>query len=455
MTSMASPLDLAREALARGRHLGAELEVFVQRARTVQIKIFNREVESISVAEPRGMGVRAIRDGRVGYAFTGDLTAAGSERAVREAASNLEVADTDPFAALPEPSPLAYPALPGLWRPGVGATSLDHKVQITLDAEAAALAEPDIAMVEAAVYSDEEAWTAIASTRGIEVEAEESFCFTYVEAVAGRGEERQTGFGFTTGREPDELAAEQAGKEGAAKARALLGARPCPTGTYTVVFDREVAAALIGSIVHALTAEAMQKGRSIFAGKLGESVASPVLTVLDDGLALDGMATNVFDGEGIPQQTTPLIEAGVLKSFLHNSYTARKEGGDVLSTGNGTRGSYRTPPGVGATNLVVSPGAGSLEALLSRVRDGLYVESVAGLHSGVNPVSGEISVGVTGRLIEASSLAHPVREVTIATDFLGLLGSVSDLAGDARWIPLRGSVNTPSIAVRGVAVSGV
>lgn len=455
MTGKAGPLELARAALARGRRLNAELEVFVQRAKTVQIKTFNREVESISVAEPRGMGVRAIRDGRVGYAFTGDLTAAGAERAIREAVSNLEVADVDPFAALPGPPPRAYPVLPGLWRPGVGTTSLDRKVQLTLDAEAAALAEPDTVMVEAAVYSDEEAWTAIASTRGIEVEAEASFCFAYVEAVAGRGEERQTGFGFTTGREPDELGAERAGKEGAAKARALLGARPCPTGSYTVVFDREVAAALIGSIVQALTAEAVQKGRSIFAGKLGESVASPVLTILDDGLAVDGMATNVFDGEGIPQQTTPLIEAGVLESFLHNSYTARKEGSGVSSTGNGTRGSYRSVPGVGATNLVVSPGVGSLEALLGRVRDGLYVESVAGLHSGVNPISGEISVGVTGQLIEAGSLARPVREVTIATDFLGLLGSVSDIAGDARWIPLRGSVKTPSIAVQGIAVSGV
>jgi PmbA protein len=454
MSSGLRLLDVARAALVSGRRLGVDLEVYVQRARTVQIKTFKGEVELESVAEPRGLGVRAIRDGRVGYAFTADLSISGSERALREAAANLEVADPDSFSALPDPPSFPYPALPGLWRAGVGTTPLDQKIKIALQAEAAALAVPDVVMVEASVYSDEEVWTAVASTRGIEVEAEESFCFAYVEVLAGRDEERQTGFGYTTGREPGELQPEKAGEEGAVKARALLGAQPCATGNYTVVFDREVAAALIGSIAQALSAESVQKGRSVFAGRLGDAVGSRLLTIWDDGLALDGMSTSPFDGEGMPQQTTTLVEAGVLRSFLHNSYTARKDSATGYSTGNGVRGSYRTLPGVGATNLIVSPGAGSLEDLCRRVGNGLYVQSVAGLHSGVNPISGEISVGVTGCLIEAGRLSRPVREVTIATDFTGLLGSVSDIGGDERWVPLRGSVKTPSFAARDIAVSG-
>ena len=449
-----SPLEVARGALARGRALSAELEVYVQQARTTQIKTFEGKVESVTVAEPRGMGIRAIRDGRVGYAFTADLSAAGTDRALHQAVANLEVADPDPFAALPERPPQPYPALQGLWRPGLAATTLDRKVQITLEVEAAALAVPNIVMVESSVYSAEEARAAIVSTRGIEAEAEESFCFAYAEAIAGRGDERQTGFGFTTGREPAELEPAEAGREGAAKAAALLGAKPCPTGSYTVVFDREITAALVASIVQALSADSVQKGRSVFAGKLGEMVGSSLLTLFDDGTADGGMATSPFDGEGLPQQKTPLIEGGMLRSFLHSSYTARKQGGGTLSTGNGIRGSYRALPGVGPTNLIVQPGKGSLDDLFARVKQGLYVESVAGLHSGVNPISGEISVGVTGRLIEGGALTTPVREVTIATDFLGLLGSVSDIAGDARWIPLHGSVRTPSIAARGIAVSG-
>jgi len=175
---------------------------------------------------------------------------------------------------------------------------------------------------------------------------------------------------------------------------------------------------------------------------------------LDDGLTTQGMATSPFDGEGVPQQITPLVEAGVLRSFLHNCYTARKEGEAGASTGNAARPSYRSVPGVGATNLVVLPGRGDLSEVIARVGTGLYVDSVAGLHSGVNPVSGEISVGATGRLITGGAMGAPVREVTIATDFARFLGSVSDLGGDARFIPLYGSVRAPSLVVDGIAVSG-
>lgn len=449
------PLEIARWALGRGRRLGADLEVYVQYGRTVDLKTFRREVESVTVAEPRGLGVRAVRGGRVGYAFSADLSAAGVDRTLAEAVANVDAADADPFVHLPEVSPGGYPVLPGLRRPGVASTSLDDKIRLALEAEAAALAYAEIETVEASVYSDEDARVAIASTKGVEAEAEHSFCVSYVTALAGWDEERQSGMGFSAGREPGDLDPERAGREAAERAGALLGARPCRTGSYTVVFDREAAAALLASIVQALSADSVQKGRSVFAGKTGQAVASPLLTVLDDGLAADGMATCSFDGEGVPQQTTPLIEAGVLRTYLHNSYTAGKAGAEAASTGNGSRGSYRSLPGVGATNLVVEPGQGTLDDLLRRVGEGLYVEDLAGLHSGVNPISGEISVGVRGWLIEGGRVGSPVREVTIACGFLQLLGSVCDLAADARWIPLRGSVLTPSIAVGDIAVSGV
>ncbi|NLV72274.1 MAG: TldD/PmbA family protein [Actinobacteria bacterium] len=450
----ASPLQVARTVLARGRRVGADLEVYVQFGRTVNIKVFGREVEAVAVAEPRGLGVRAVRDGRVGYACTSDLGQGGLDRVLAQAVDNLRAADADPYADLPEVPPRSYPVVPDLWHAGVSGTSLEAKTKIALEAEAAALAVPEIEVVEESVYSDEEARVAIASTKGIEAEAEQSFCFGYVVAHAGHGGDRQSGLGFCLGRDPATLDSERAGRDAAERASALLGARPCPTGSYAVVFDSEVAAALLASVVQALSADAVQKGRSVLAGRLGEAVASPLLTLYDDGLAARGMATNPFDGEGVPQQKTTLFENGILRSYLHSSYTARKEDGEARSTGNAGRGSYRSLPGVTATNLIVRPGEGDLAHVMARVGEGLYVDSVAGLHSGVNPVSGEISVGATGRLIEGGAAGRPVREVTIATDFLQFLSSVSDLGGDARWIPLHGSVRTPSVAVQGIAVSG-
>ncbi len=243
-----SPLQTARAVLARGRSLGSEVEVFVQHGRTVNVKVFDREIESVTVAEPRGLGIRAVHDGRMGYSFTADLSPAGIDRALAAAVDNLRAADVDPFMRLPEPAPGGYPKIPGLWLPGIAKTSLENKTRIALEAEAAALANPEITVVEESVYADEESHIAVASSTGIEAEAEQSFCFTYVAALAGRNGERQSGLGFSTGREPALLDPERAGREAAERARALLGARPCETGSYTVVLDPEVAAALLASI---------------------------------------------------------------------------------------------------------------------------------------------------------------------------------------------------------------
>jgi PmbA protein len=357
--------------------------VYVQSGRTVAIKVFDGEVESISVAQPRGLGVRAIRGGCVGYAFTADLSDGGLDAVLAKAAANVDAADPDPYAALPVVAAGAYGSIPGLWRPGVAMMALDDKVKLALTVERSALARPFVDTVEESVYSDEENHIAICSSMGVEAEAEQSVCFVYAQAHAGSGSDRQSGLGFSAGRDPEEIDAEAAGKEAGERAAALLGARPCNTGSYTVVFAREIAAALLAHVAQGLSADAVQKGRSLFAGRLGETIGSPLLTLADDGLDPGGLAANPFDGEGVPHRRTILFREGMLQSYLHNSYTARKESASALSTGNAERGSYRAVPRVAASNLVVQPGSGTLEDLLGRVGSGLYVEGAAGLHSGV------------------------------------------------------------------------
>jgi PmbA protein len=391
----------------------------------------------------------------VGYSFTADLSDSGLDAVLAKAAANVDAADSDLFAALPVVIAGSYLSIPGLWRSGVATMDLEDKVKLALSVESSALSCPFVDTVEESGYSDEESHIAICSTMGVEAEAEQTVCFVYAQAHAGSGGDRQSGLGFSAGRDPKELDAEAAGKEAGEKAAALLGARPCNTGSYTVVFAREVFSALLALVAQGLSADAIQKGRSLFAGRLGETVASPLLTLADDGLDPGGLAANPFDGEGVPRQRTILLHEGVLQSYLHSSYTAHKESTSAVSTGNAERGSYRALPRVAASNLVVLPGVGTLEDLLGRVKSGMYVESAAGLHSGVNVISGEISIGVTGRLIEDGTLGRAVREVTIATDFLSLLTSVSDVGGDVRWIPLYGSVCTPSVAAERITVSGL
>jgi len=446
-------IDIGRLALAQGSGLRGEIEVYVQHAQTTSIKVYGGEVESVVSGEPRGAGVRYVYQGRVGYAYTGDMSREALAGAVRRAADNAAVAEPDEYASLPT-APHEYPDVGGLWRPGLPATPVERKVALALAAEARALAEPEIETVEESAYVDSATRVAIVSSAGTQCCGEQTFCYVYVSAHARRGDDVQTGMGFVTGREPDDLDADTAGQEAAMKAVRQLGAAPCPTGRYTVVLDREVAASVFGFVAQALTAEAVQKGRSLFADQVGRSVAAERFSLWDDGLHPGGMATSSFDDEGVPHRRTALIEDGVLRGLLHDTYTAAKEGGDVRSTGNASRGSYRSSPGVSPSNLVVAPGEGGLDDLLRRVGTGFYVVDITGLHSGANAVSGEFSVGAVGLLIEGGALAAPVREVTIASDLLSLLQNVSDLSADARWIPFGGSVQTPSVAISDVTVAG-
>jgi PmbA protein len=196
----------------------------------------------------------------------------------------------------------------------------------------------------------------------------------------------------------------------------------------------------------------VQRGRSLFAGREGDEVADPALALADDATDPDGPGSAPFDGEGSPSRRTPLIEGGRLKTFLFDARTARKAG--RATTANAGRGSYRMPPSVGTSNLVVEPGEGTLEELVARAADGLYVTDVAGLHSGVNPVSGTFSVGASGRLIENGELGRPVRELTIASDLVSMLRAVDGVGSEARWVPFGGSVKAPPLLVGSMSVSG-
>jgi len=232
----------------------------------------------------------------------------------------------------------------------------------------------------------------------------------------------------------------------------MIGSSKPPSRVCPVVLDPTVAASFVSLLGNAVGADAVQRGRSPLAGRLGEEVAAEAFVLHDDGLDPSGFAAAPFDAEGTPRRRTALIEGGRLQTFLHDAYTARR--GDAASTGNAGRSGYRMPPGVSASNLVVSPGAASLERLLQDAGDGVYVSDVAGLHSGVNPVTGVFSVGASGRAIRAGERAEPLREFTIASDLVSMLRVVRGAGSEARWVPFGGSVSAPPLLIGEMIVSG-
>jgi PmbA protein len=428
-----------------------EAEAYASRDSGREVRVHGGEVESLTAATQSGIGVRAWIGGRVGYAYGTDLSEAGVSAIAARAAEAAAVADEDEFAVPPQPAPIE--ALPGLSDPSVSTWTTAEAAELALTVERTALAaDPRVVGVETVVYADAAERVAISSSAGVAGEYESSDCFAYLQALAAGDGGRETGLGFGLARGPDGLDPEAIGVEGAERATAMIGASKPTSRSCPVVLDPTVAASFAGLIGGALAAAAVQRGRSPFVGRLGEQLASEALVLHDDGRDPGGSASAPFDGEGSPRRRTALIEGGRLRAFLYDTYTANREGGS--STGNAARHGYRSQPSVSASNLIVAAGSLSFVELLAAAGDGVFVTDVAGLHSGVNPVTGVFSVGASGRAIRAGELAEPLREFTIASDLVSMLGAVQATGAAPRWVPFGGSVNTPPLLIGAMAVSG-
>ena len=442
---------MARRAVEAAIASGAsDADAWVEESTTRRVRVYAGDVESMSDAGGRGVGVRAFAGTRAGYAYGTDLSDEGVADVARSAREAAELADEDEHDGLPEDAGVSE--VDGLASPAFGDWPTERVVELVLEVDRAARSHEGVTQVENSVYTDARGSVALANSRGFAASYSATQAWAYSSAFAGEGADLMTGLGVGMGRDPAALDPEAIGAEAAERALALAGARQPESRRCPVVLDAFVAASFIGFIGAMLSADAVQRGRSLFAGREGDEVADPALQLADAGIEPDGPSSAPFDGEGAPTRRTGLIEDGRLLGFLYDSRTARKAG--RATTGNASRGSYRTPPSVGTTNLLVEPGELDLARLMAEAGEGLYVTDVAGLHSGVNPVSGTFSVGASGRLIENGRPGRPVREITIASDLVSMLKAVRFAGSEARWVPFGGSVRTPPLLVAEMAISG-
>ena len=450
MSSTEELLALARAALEAAKP-GEAVEAYAAWGRETEVKVYEGEVESLTSAESSGVGVRVISEGRLGYAYAADPDRAELADLVERARTNAALAAPDDGNVLPEPRPI--PPLEGILLPELLEAATEEKVRLALEIESACrAADARVTGVETAQYGDGIGRAAIASTAGVEAVGERGDCWAVAVALSGANGETQTGFGLRIARRPADLDVDGAGREAAERSVVMLGAHKPKTERMAVLLDPISAASFLGVVAAGLTAESVLKGRSLFADKMGERVASEVVRLVDDGRALEGPGAEPFDGEGVPTGRTPLIEAGVLSAFLHNTYTATRMG--AASTGNARRGGFKTTPGVAPTNLILEPGAQTPEQLYAKAGRALLVHDLIGVHSGANPISGDFSVGATGVLIENGTPGAPVREVTIASNVLDILRGIVAVGNDIRYLPFGGAIGTPTILVGEMTVAG-
>lgn len=428
---------------------GEAIEVVLARGSSTTVKVHAAEVESLTSAGSAGAGIRVIRDGRVGFAGSGSHDSDVLAETLAEARDNCRFAEPDEHNGLAEPDGVEI-VHHDLWQDAVIAIDTSRRIAIALELERLVLGADDrVTSARTTTYRDGWGQSALVSTAGARVASEETDATAATQPLARSGSETQIGWGFDSGRDPGALDLDRVAHEAVERATKLLGARRPSSARMPVLLDPRLSVTLLGMVAGMLSGDAVAKGRTPFADRLGEPIASPLVDLVDDPTRVESMGAGEFDGEGLACRPNTLVAGGVLQQFLHDSTSARRVG--TGSTGSAVR-SVRGLPSPGPQLLVMATGATPAADLLHGVELGLAVEAFSGLHSGVNPVSGDFSVGANGLMIRDGELAEPVQELTLASTLQRLLMDVSAVGDDFEWLP-SGPGGT-SVLIDGVAVSG-
>ena len=429
---------------------GEEVEAYVGRASDTAVRVYDGGVESFSAADTEGVGIRVVAGGRQGFAYAGSLDAEVIADAFAEARDNATFGTVDEFAGLARPDGVDVPVM-SIYNDALAAVPAEDKIALAIDLERRVRSgDARIRTVPQSSYGDAATEAAIATSTGVQAEWRRTRCSISAYALAGDGDETQTGGGYSVGQGWDDLDIEKAAGDAVERATRMLGATKPASMRLPVVFEDTVAAQILSVVGSTLSGDAVLKGRSLFADRVGEVVAAPMFTLVDDPTDTRAYGAGPSDAEGLASRRNALIEGGTLLGFLYDSHSARRAG--VVSTGSAVRGGFKGVPGVGCRALSVTPGSRRDDEVFALVGTGLFVQSVSGLHSGVNPVSGDFSVGAEGLMIRDGQLAEPVREFTVASTIQRMLLELVAVGDTLEWLP--GAAAGVTLAIDGMSVSG-
>ena len=448
--------SLAADVVALAMKAGAsDAEAVVREGDEFSVNVRLGEVETLKESGSRGLGLRVFLGKRSASASTSDLTADGVRQLVDGALALARVTEEDPFNGLPEAD--QFGSLSGdlhLYFDDVYSLAGPERIEWARRAEAAAMAaDPRITNSDGGSFDAATGRKVLANSRGFVGGYRTSYAGVSAAPLAmdANGQMQRDGWWSSARRMGDLESPEAIGKEAARRTVRRLGARRVPTQCVPIVFSPEVSRSLIGAVFEAAAGDGIWRHASFLAGKLGEQIAGADMTIIDDNFMLlpngsGGFGTSPFDGEGLPSRRTVVVEQGVLRNYLLNTYAARKLG--MKSTHNASRGLAGTP-GIGCGNLYLEPGSLTPQEIIGGVQAGLYVTSLMG--HGVNVVTGDYSRGATGLWIENGELTHAVEEVTIAGNLAEMLRHVTAIGSDLKF---RGSVASPTLRIDGMTIAG-
>jgi PmbA protein len=442
--------DLAEDLLAKARRLGAtDADVMAVEGTTFSSRVRLGAVDKLEQAGERRLGLRVIVDQRTAVSSTADLSRASLDELVSETCARAVRMAPDPHAGLPAKGQgiTSVPDL-DLWDGSYGDPDADEKIELARATEAAALGyDPRISNSEGGEFDHGFSEIVYADTNGVYGRYRSSSFSLSVVVIASRDQSMQRDYWYSARRKFRLLDPPEAiGKVAAQRALARLGARKVKTQEAPVVFDPQMAARLVGTLAGAASGYALYKGASFLGGALGQAVASPLVTIVDDGTMPTALGSKPFDGEGLPTRRTVIVDQGVLTSYLLDTYSAKKLG--LATTGSAARGIGDTPS-VATTNCYMAAGSSSPQDIIASVRSGLYVTDLIGF--GVNTVTGDYSQGVAGLWIEGGEVAYPVEEITIAGTLQEMLRNIEMVGND---LDFRARTCAPTIKIASMTIAG-
>jgi PmbA protein len=435
-------LDLVRRGQPK-----AQAEVFLVESDSKTHEWSEGKPENQVAARVHGAGLRIINEQRLGFSHSNRLEGDALLGLVDRASASSQSTTPDEALGLPDPVTSAPASLDLVdstlqtdWAPRWGfLKDLEERVKAK---------DKRFTKVLRASYSESRSKASVLNTRGVTAHYEGTSVSFSLACVAVENGETQIGYGFQAARHAKDLPIDWVVEKTVENTLALLGGKQVPSGVYDLILDPLIAAEMLELFAHAVRADQVQKGKSFFAGKVGQKVGAPSLNLVDDGRLLRGLGSSPFDAEGIPTQANDVLKEGVLQGYLYDSYTARKAG--RASTGSAGRGSYKGVPEPDTTNFYLRPGTRKPSEILKSVTSGIYVRNVMGLHT-VDTISGDYSLGLMGQRIEHGELTHGVRGVTMAGNLLDLFQNVEAVGTDLTFF---GSVGSPTLWIRGVSIGG-
>jgi PmbA protein len=440
-------IELAEKLVKKSISLGASnAEVYLETNRNLSVNVLKSEIETIEEASTQGVGFRVFVDGKMGFSHCNDFSDRSLDDTISKAIAFARLSSPDENNVLTDDKGIT--SVEGLFDPGISAVPMDKKIQMALELEKLAMQDKRITKSAGAGYGEAESEVFIANSNGLVKSYKSSGCSLGVSVVAEKGDQKNTGGEYCSRIFFADLKSiAEIADVASRKAWELLDPVMIPTQKAAVIFDPDVARALIGGIITAINGERVLQGASFLKDFLNKEFASSLLTIIDDGTRPKGLGSSPFDGEGVPTMKNILVQNGVLKSFIYNTKAAKRAG--VKSTGNASRGGFSSLPGIGTHNVYLEAGKNTKDEIIRATKKGLLLKEVTGY--GIDSVSGNFSGGATGFWIVNGQIAHPVKGVTIAGKAFDILKAIDMMGND---LDMNRAFSAPTFRVAEMQIGG-